>query len=347
MERLRPNSVLPFPIFTFLKLNNHIILLKPTDDDLTEGQHRAYVTRGVKEVWIPISEKEAYDRYLNPPKPTVDNRISTVLAAPDIPPVAKKAVIAKAAKKAIADLTAPKSRADQKRADQKARAVVEDVLSKSPAETKALIEDLWTLLDVDPELEHAVTVSTYSVLFALAFGQIDPSVLADVALAALLHDVGLVHVSPDLARIPWKKQSATESQSYENHVAAGAELIRALDPSIPPRVLHLLSQHHEKFDGHGYPNHVEGFHFDDLAQLIAMADTLDTMASGLYDGEKRTLHTAFEHLRAMEKSKSFPEHFNPEIFNRIITWMASDEAATAMKQAEKTTEKKVEESIAS
>ena len=55
-----------------------------------------------------------------------------------------------------------------------------------PGDPIAQVHDLLKLADADVDLEHAVNVSTFAVIFAMAFGRIDEGLLSDLALALLL-----------------------------------------------------------------------------------------------------------------------------------------------------------------
>jgi HD-GYP domain-containing protein (c-di-GMP phosphodiesterase class II) len=88
-------------------------------------------------------------------------------------------------------------------------------------------------------------------------------------------------------------------------------------------VLAILSQHHEKFDGTGYPKGLKGFSVDDISQLLSIADLVDTVGSGHWDGKERTLKETLEEIETMEKSRTFPEHFNPEVYAAVMRWVRS------------------------
>jgi HD-GYP domain-containing protein (c-di-GMP phosphodiesterase class II) len=184
--------------------------------------------------------------------------------------------------------------------------------------------EIWRLSNADPTFEHALNVSTYSVLFALAFGKISMELLADLALAGLLHDIGLSQIPAQYAPIVWSEQTPEQRKEYMKHVDAGLELLDAFAPQTSPRVRTLIGQHHEKFDGKGYPKSLQGFALDDVAQLVAMADLFDSIGSGRWDGEKRTLGETLDTLEKIERARTFPEYFNPEVFSTVIRWTRSE-----------------------
>jgi putative two-component system response regulator len=120
---------------------------------------------------------------------------------------------------------------------------------------------------------------------------------------------------------------------YAKHVEATLSILGEYAASIPPRVSQIIYQHHEKFDGTGYPKKLEGFKIDDISQLLAVADLIDSMCCGRWDGTERTLTDSFDTLERIQKSSTFPEHFNPEIFAAVLRWIRSADSKTSMSEA--------------
>jgi putative nucleotidyltransferase with HDIG domain len=300
----------------------------------------------------PDPDKSSRRETTERPQPAASTKADTVLAElihdSKLPTAERKKLAAARASDTVVNAAMAKTFPEQAAANAAAKATVQNVLAQAPdSASKKMIEELWTLPEIDPEFEHAVTVSTYAVLFSLAFGQMDPAVLNDIALAALLHDIGMSRIPRNLTRVPATQLSASDRTAYEKHVVEGLAMLQRLDPQIPPRVLELIHQHHEKFDGNGFPRKLEGFQYDDIAQLISVADFIETMSAGLWDGTRRTFSESVAELGRIEKSKTFPEFFNPEILANIMRWIKSADSKRSLKSAERTAEKELEETIAS
>jgi hypothetical protein len=86
--------------------------------------------------------------------------------------------------------------------------------------------------------------------------------------AALLHDVGMLKIKPDLHGVP---------AAYEKHPALGAGMLSPIRlwTDLAPFVLH----HHESFDGRGYPQRLAGEDIPLEARIIAVAEAFDSMTS--------------------------------------------------------------------
>ncbi|SDE84555.1 hypothetical protein SPACI_020800 [Sporomusa acidovorans DSM 3132] len=101
--------------------------------------------------------------------------------------------------------------------------------------------------------------------------------LKDLILAGLLHDVGKTQIPLEILNKPGKL-SPEEMEIMRLHTTRGYRLLRN-KPEIPDGVIHGILQHHERFDGSGYPLGVSGDQIHPYAKIIAIADMYDAMTS--------------------------------------------------------------------
>jgi hypothetical protein len=361
LSDIKAEVELPFGIFLYFEMNSHLILWRARGDSPSTAFLEKYVSRGLDRIWIHSSDAEAFAAYTRPAVATdtssAENDNSPFELPPDLleaaastpePEVPRlpetekliealksedpKAVSAQA-QSLVAEAASAETPEQQVKANAKMREIVRDVMDELSNEAESLVSEVWKLAEIDPDLEHAVNVSTFAVIFALAFGRIDNSVIADLALAGLLHDIGITQVSARLTPKAWKTFSPSELSDYSQHVNSGVELITAYAPMVSERVKTLIGQHHEKFNGTGYPNRLQGFQVDDVAQLVSISDVLDSVASGKWDGTVRSFKSTLEFLEGLEKSTTFPEYFNPDVFGIVATWSKSTNANTPLKGA--------------
>jgi HD-GYP domain-containing protein (c-di-GMP phosphodiesterase class II) len=135
---------------------------------------------------------------------------------------------------------------------------------------------------------------------------------------------------------------AQEVKTYSEHVPGALSLIQHFAPEIPERVKNIIFQHHEKFDGTGYPRRLQGFKMDDVAQLLAIADLLDSIMTGQWDLQERTLMETFTALEGVEKARTFPEYFNPEVFTAVLRWIRTYSSKSNSAEAIGVVEKQVQ-----
>ena len=106
--------------------------------------------------------------------------------------------------------------------------------------------------------------------------ELPPATLGDLRLAGLLHDVGKIAVRDSVLQKPGPLTPEEEAHVREHPVVG--DLIVAKVPELT----HLrggVRGHHERFDGHGYPDGLAGETIPLLARVLAVADACDAMLS--------------------------------------------------------------------
>jgi hypothetical protein len=143
---------------------------------------------------------------------------------------------------------------------------------------KELLELTVTTLEArDPYTSgHSRRVSQYCRMMGQSMS-LGSKQLDRLAIAALLHDVGKVHevFAPILSKPG--KLTPEERAIMESHPIKGAELVRIsshLRDAVEP-----IRHHHEAWDGSGYPDALVGHAIPHFSRIIAIADTIDAMAS--------------------------------------------------------------------
>ena len=94
--------------------------------------------------------------------------------------------------------------------------------------------------------------------------------------AGMLHDIGKLKIPAEIIKKPGKLTDE-EFQQIRNHPQYGYEILRG--KKLDSRIKLATLQHHERFDGSGYPKHLVGHDIDDFASIVAIADVYDAMTS--------------------------------------------------------------------
>ncbi len=122
---------------------------------------------------------------------------------------------------------------------------------------------------------HSTNVAKYAVAIARDLG-LSPSQLEEIHIAAILHDVGKIGISERIIAKP-DRLSREEYDVMKDHPAHG---IRILEPiGFSPSIVTAIYQHHERYDGKGYPQGLAGEEIALSARILAVADTIDAMVS--------------------------------------------------------------------
>lgn len=145
----------------------------------------------------------------------------------------------------------------------------------------------------------------------------------EVYYIGILHDVGKISVRDEIIN---KKGKLTEEE-YEQiklHTVAGYQILRGVD--VIPNLAIGARWHHERYDGKGYPNGLEGENIPLVARIISVADAYDAMTSN------RSYHSAMPQQKVRsEIEKGMGTQFDPNIA-KIMLEMIDEDLQYEMKQ---------------
>lgn len=170
----------------------------------------------------------------------------------------------------------PKIRAGESSESRSIRATVNDTLS----EIMRMEELMIYLTDVkslrDHTFDHSVNVCVLALITGVALGY-DQGKLTDLGIAALLHDVGKVAVLDNIVNNP-KVFVPDEYKQIQKHVEYGYETLKKAR-HISESAADVALQHHERFNGNGYPMGRKGHEIHEFARITAIADVYNALVS--------------------------------------------------------------------
>ena len=124
---------------------------------------------------------------------------------------------------------------------------------------------------------HAVHVAVLSILIGLKM-EFSPAKLQELAIGALMLDVGEMLIPQEILR-KTEKLTPEEMEIVKQHSEKGFEALRRKIQAIPATSAHVAYQHHENFDGNGYPRGISGAEIHEFARIVAVADMFDALVS--------------------------------------------------------------------
>ena len=150
---------------------------------------------------------------------------------------------------------------------------------------------------------HSERVTRFSLALAKAL-RLSPEVVKHLEQAAILHDIGKIGIEGSLLH---KKQSLSteEVDLLHQHPLIG---VRILEPiRFLKGVRDIIGQHHERFDGKGYPLGLKGKGILIEARILAVADTFDAMTSDRPYRQARGLSAALQEIQSQAGTQFDPE----------------------------------------
>lgn len=141
---------------------------------------------------------------------------------------------------------------------------------------------------------HMLNTSVLSVIMAIKLGFSEDE-LRDIAIGAILHDMGICDVSVKFENVEMDRMPAEEKLDYRRHVFKGYEMLKGYKWMTDNAKAIVLS-HHERQDGSGYPFHKRGKDIPKVVRLVSICDNFDEMVNGI-GYKKKKVHEVVEHFR--------------------------------------------------
>lgn len=141
---------------------------------------------------------------------------------------------------------------------------------------------------------HQKRVALISMALAHQLGMKNDDVQA-LYMAAMVHDIGKVAVPSEILTKPTHLTSL-EMQMVQEHAETGYQILK--DIPFPWPIAEMVHQHHERLDGSGYPKGLIGDQICLEARILAVADTIEAMATHRPYRLARGLATAMDEIRA-------------------------------------------------
>ncbi|MEW8626575.1 MAG: HD domain-containing phosphohydrolase [Candidatus Thiodiazotropha sp.] len=154
--------------------------------------------------------------------------------------------------------------------------------------------------------QHIWRMAAYSRALAEAFGWPDDK-SEMLELAAPMHDTGKVGIPDEILKAP-RKLEPDEWKVMMEHSQIGHDILTMSDNSVFQMAAEIALNHHEKWDGSGYPNGLEGEAIPESARIVAIADVFDALTMKRPYKEPWTISDAMAEIK-----KSAGNHFDPRL----------------------------------
>jgi putative nucleotidyltransferase with HDIG domain len=193
---------------------------------------------------------------------------------------------------------------------------LQDVMLKESGDAPSLLDTVMALANAvdarDPYTRHhSQTVSQLASQIAREMG-LSEAQIEEVRLGGILHDIGKIGV-PDQFLKKGSRLTAEEYEKVKSHTVLGAKIIEPLKVKPIEGIRDIVRNHHERFDGTGYPDGLKGTTIPLGARIITVADSFDPMVTGRIYKPERSVQEAIEELH-----RCCGTQFDPEIVEAFV-----------------------------
>lgn len=162
----------------------------------------------------------------------------------------------------------------------------------------------------DYNFEHSVGVAALLIAFGRAM-KLPRDDIRQLAIGGLLHDIGKGQVPEAILNKP-SRLTDDEYARMQSHVNESLRLIDGV-PGVGPIARQVVAEHHERIDGSGYPNRLQGKEISLYGQMAAIVDVYDAITSD------KVYNRGMPPTQAMKKLLEWSKHhFDPQLVQTFI-----------------------------
>ena len=174
-----------------------------------------------------------------------------------------------------------------------------------------MMQTLSTTIEAKDEYTrgHSYRVAEYAALIAAELGWSSEEI-QQLKHAAYLHDIGKIGI-PDLILNKPSRLTDDEYNLIKKHTVIGAEILK--DITFVPHIVEVARNHHERYDGTGYPRGLAGEDIPYMARILTIADCFDAMTARRPYKNPLSVSYAVSELK-----KNSGTQFDPELVDVFI-----------------------------
>lgn len=187
--------------------------------------------------------------------------------------------------------------------------LVDDIVNSVDSNADALISLCRLKLADEYTYMHSVSVCALMVSLGRQLG-LDDATCRDAGMAGLLHDLGKAAMPQDILNKP-DKLTDEEFTIIKSHPVRGYEML--LESGVDnERVLDVARHHHERMDGKGYPDKLDGEGISLIARMSAVCDVYDAITSN------RPYKAGWDPAESITRMASWQGHFDPTVLQMFV-----------------------------
>lgn len=170
---------------------------------------------------------------------------------------------------------------------------------------------------------HSMSVGALLIAFA-KYIKLSDEEIKNIGIGGMLHDIGKMQIPVEILNKP-SRLSEAEYQLIKDHVIQSCKIL-AKNSELDPLVMQVAGEHHERFDGTGYPAGLKGDEISLGGQLAAIVDVYDALSSD------RIYHKGMSPSETVKKLYEWGQyHFDPDLVHKFIAFIGIYPVGTVVK----------------
>ncbi len=298
LKKFRPDSLVNFNLY--IKVKNRLVLYRDQNIVITGKDIENLKANGVENLYIKKEDRKKYREYL-------EKNLEGILKNPEVDLSVKATYLYESAVNVVEDIFKhPKRGEIIKRSKKVVNHTVDFILSGPDAFVNLLqirAHDYYTFT-------HSVNVCTFAIALGNKISAFDDKTLRELGVGALLHDLGKSMVDPKIINKP-SKLTPAEWEEMKKHPEYGVMLAKE-SGLVSEQSMLIIGQHHEKYNGTGYPKGLKGKQISLFGRIGTIVDVFDAITT------TRSYSKAKEPIEAAKFMLEHKEGFDEKLLFSFI-----------------------------
>ena len=303
ITKLFPDKELPGDLYLYI--SGHFIKYKTKGDTIPLQKYNLFLMKKIQFLFVSIKDMENFVGQHKKLNEQEDKKLEKEVGKENLDIVKKQKQI----KQDIIDIL---SGEPTEEAVKKVLGQTRDLVNAINGR-KATQDYLAKMMTYDQGIaDHSTNVAALSTFLAINLGYGQQIVLENLYNGALFHDYGKVLINPKYFE---NTQSTAFKHAMKKHPEFGK---RELEKSnlYTNDTLKIILQHHEQYDGEGYPHKMKGSKIYELSKIVSIANVFDNYVMAYTGTEKERKEKA---LNELEKDKG--KMFDPTLLTKSVKTM--------------------------
>jgi len=282
----------------FMMHNDKFVLYKAPGMSFTEKDRARLAEHNIEDLYVYSGEISNYNQY-------VEANINTFLRDEKLPLNKRQEILCNVSINYIQEIYNTPSKYIKQNMD-RCKLLIRHILSEKLG-TAALLETLGGLIKHSSyTYSHSVQVCSYTLALHTHMFNPDEDELIDIGVGAIFHDYGKIYIPNEILDKPG---SLEQHEFYEvkKHCEYGYDLLNTLDV-FSPLSLDIVKHHHEKLNGRGYPEGLNGSDISRSSRIAAIADVYSALTTKRAYRDALDRESAIDIMRN-EMEGSFDVHY--------------------------------------